>query len=70
MKKATKMLMKTLKWRSEYKPDEIRWVRFSPFDLIKPIFLERNSKPCTQVVQMILFMPSQRFIACLNDALL
>uniref|UniRef100_A0ACD5YZ00 Uncharacterized protein n=1 Tax=Avena sativa TaxID=4498 RepID=A0ACD5YZ00_AVESA len=25
VKKATKMLMKTLKWRSEYKPDEIRW---------------------------------------------
>ncbi|KAF8779837.1 hypothetical protein HU200_002102 [Digitaria exilis] len=29
VKKATKMLKKTLKWRSEYKPDEIRWV--SPF---------------------------------------
>ncbi|KAK3155306.1 hypothetical protein QOZ80_2BG0201550 [Eleusine coracana subsp. coracana] len=25
VKKATKMLKKTLKWRSEYKPDEIRW---------------------------------------------
>lgn len=25
VKKATKMLTKTLKWRSEYKPDEIRW---------------------------------------------
>ncbi|GJM86870.1 hypothetical protein PR202_ga02769 [Eleusine coracana subsp. coracana] len=29
VKKATKMLKKTLKWRSEYKPDEIRWVSFS-----------------------------------------
>jgi hypothetical protein len=28
VKKATRMLKKTLKWRSEYKPDEIRWVRF------------------------------------------
>jgi hypothetical protein len=27
IRKATKMLKKTLKWRSEYKPDEIRWVR-------------------------------------------
>ncbi|KAG8072421.1 hypothetical protein GUJ93_ZPchr0006g44785 [Zizania palustris] len=25
VKKATKMLKKTLEWRSEYKPDEIRW---------------------------------------------
>ncbi|XP_006647906.1 phosphatidylinositol transfer protein 3-like [Oryza brachyantha] len=25
VKKATKMLKKTLKWRSEYRPDEIRW---------------------------------------------
>ncbi|PNT69621.1 hypothetical protein BRADI_3g59030v3 [Brachypodium distachyon] len=25
VKRATKMLKKTLKWRSEYKPDEIRW---------------------------------------------
>ncbi|CAD6249469.1 unnamed protein product [Miscanthus lutarioriparius] len=25
VKKATRMLKKTLKWRSEYKPDEIRW---------------------------------------------
>ena len=32
VKKATKMLKKTLKWRSEYKPDEIRWVSF--FSLI------------------------------------
>jgi hypothetical protein len=26
VKKATKMLKETLKWRAEYKPDEIRWV--------------------------------------------
>lgn len=26
VKKATKMLKDTLKWRSEYKPEEIRWV--------------------------------------------
>ena len=30
VKKATRMLKTTLKWRSEYKPDEIRWVRFFP----------------------------------------
>lgn len=26
VKKATKMLKETLKWRAEYKPEEIRWV--------------------------------------------
>ncbi|KAF7085796.1 hypothetical protein CFC21_089182 [Triticum aestivum] len=29
VRKATKMLTKTLKWRSEYKPDEIRWDEIS-----------------------------------------
>lgn len=28
VKKATKMLKDTLKWRSEYKPEEIRWVYY------------------------------------------
>lgn len=26
VKKATKMLKETLKWRAQYKPEEIRWV--------------------------------------------
>lgn len=26
VKKATKMLKETLKWRTQYKPEEIRWV--------------------------------------------
>lgn len=29
VKKAVKMLKATLKWRSEYKPDEIRWVIYN-----------------------------------------
>ncbi|XXG70702.1 hypothetical protein AAC387_Pa07g0122 [Persea americana] len=29
VKKATKMLKETLKWRFEYKPEEIRWVDIS-----------------------------------------
>lgn len=28
VKKATKMLKDSLKWRLEYKPEEIRWVCF------------------------------------------
>lgn len=28
VKKATKMLKETLKWRSDYKPEEIRWVLY------------------------------------------
>jgi hypothetical protein len=34
VRKATKMLKKTLKWRLEYKPDEIRWVSFFSFKLL------------------------------------
>lgn len=33
VKKATKMLKETLKWRSEYKPEEIRWVWYHLFYL-------------------------------------
>lgn len=30
VKKATKMLKASLKWRHEYKPEEIRWVKLIP----------------------------------------
>lgn len=44
VKKATKMLKETLKWRAEYKPEETRWVCYhlSPLDFFinfKPEFL-------------------------------
>jgi len=49
VKKATKMLKKTLKWRSEYKPDEIRWVSFSS--------LIGSDNSCIHMVQVITLMP-------------
>ncbi|CAM9001505.1 unnamed protein product [Rhodiola kirilowii] len=33
IKKATSMLKDTIKWRLEYKPEEIRWVKFHPEDV-------------------------------------
>ena len=53
VKKATKMLKKTLKWRSEYKPDEIRWVSFSS--------LIGSDNSCIHMVQVITLMPLQIF---------
>lgn len=37
VKKATKMLKDTLKWRSEYKPEEIRWVCYHSWPYRKRI---------------------------------
>ena len=33
IKKAAKMLKDTIKWRAEYKPEKIRWVRFLRFSV-------------------------------------
>lgn len=42
VKKATKLLKETLKWRLEYKPEAIKWVTSS---LTFPIFIVLSSKP-------------------------
>lgn len=55
VKKATRMLKKTLKWRSEYKPDEICWVRF---------FLSHIALKDVTMVHMWFCLCQRSFLAC------